>query len=334
MARPIRIQFPGAFYHVTSRAYGRKAIFKDDQDRAKFLTLLSQSCATYNVNLHSFVLLNNHFHILVETPMGNLGNFMRHFNITYTTYFNKRHKRIGHLYHGRYKSLLIDKDNYLAAVSRYIHLNPVKVGPERKYDIEQQLKHLWSYKWSSLPGFIWKKKRLEFMNYKTVLEQVGGNKHSAKKNYQKQIALDLEKGLPLRKNIVSQCLLGDEAFVSEIRQQFLTSRQARTSPQNIQNQRYLDKKVIFQVVSKHSSLTPKLLLSSKGTNRNLIMAMLYKYSSLNNRQIGELFGIDYSTVSLGRKNLLQETESNKKTNSLVKKIEKKLAKRIRNLTPP
>ena len=127
MARPLRIQYPGAVYHLTHRGNEKKAIFHDDADRKQFLALLAQSIEIYDVILHSYVLMSNHFHLLAETPLGNLSEFMRHFNITYTSYFNRRYKRSGNLYQGRFKSFLIDKENYLSRVSRYIHLNPVKI---------------------------------------------------------------------------------------------------------------------------------------------------------------------------------------------------------------
>ena len=109
MARPLRIQFPGALYHVTNRGNERKPIFKDDTDRRKFLGILSESNAIYSTRLCSYVLMLNHWHFLLETLLGNLSEFMRHFNITYMSAFNRSHNRVGHLFQGRYKSVLVDK---------------------------------------------------------------------------------------------------------------------------------------------------------------------------------------------------------------------------------
>jgi putative transposase len=127
MARPLRIQYPGAVYHVTCRGIERRKIFLDDKDRGKFLRLLSLSLNIYSAKLHAYVLMDNHFHLLVETPLGNLGEFMRHFNITYTSYLNRRRRRVGPLYQGRYRSVLVEKEAYLSVLSRYIHLNPIRV---------------------------------------------------------------------------------------------------------------------------------------------------------------------------------------------------------------
>src|SRR5262250_1819125 len=121
MARALRILFADAHYHVTCRGNERKAIFRDDKDRSVFLDKLQTSLQTYGVRLHAYVLMNNHFHLMVETPKGNLSEFMRHFNISYTAAFNRRHHRVGHLYQGRYKAILIDKDSYLLELSVRFH---------------------------------------------------------------------------------------------------------------------------------------------------------------------------------------------------------------------
>ena len=98
MARPLRIVYPGAYYHVTCRGNERKAIYRDDRDRAVFLDKLKTSLEIYQVRVHAYVLMGNHFHLIVETPRGNLSEFMRHFNISYTSAYNRRHHRVGHLY--------------------------------------------------------------------------------------------------------------------------------------------------------------------------------------------------------------------------------------------
>ena len=126
MARALRIEYPGALYHLTCRGNNRRAIFDDNSDRVAFLEILAQSRQIFGVRLMAYVLMENHFHLLVETPLGNLSKFMRRFNITYTGYFNRRHQRVGHVYQGRYQSFLIEKESYLSEVSRYIHLNPVR----------------------------------------------------------------------------------------------------------------------------------------------------------------------------------------------------------------
>jgi len=116
---------PGLLYHVIVRGNNRQAIFRDEQDRIRYLEKLSFYCQDKSVDLLSYCLLGNHVHLLLETPQGNLSKLMQAFQTSYTVSFNKRHRRSGHVFEQRYKALLVDKDNYLLQVSRYIHLNPV-----------------------------------------------------------------------------------------------------------------------------------------------------------------------------------------------------------------
>ncbi len=125
MARPLRIEYPGAVYHVTSRGNEKKAVFKDDQDRELFLKILAEVNKRYHWFCHAYCLMDNHYHLLIETPEGNLSLGMRQLNGVYTQAFNKKRNRTGHLFQGRYKAILIQKDNHLLEACRYVVLNPV-----------------------------------------------------------------------------------------------------------------------------------------------------------------------------------------------------------------
>ncbi len=126
MARPLRIEYPGAVYHITSRGNEKKPVYKDDQDRENFLSPLDRVNKRYNWLCHAYCLMDNHFHLLIETPEGNLSIGMRQLNGVYTQTFNKRHRRTGHLFQGRYKAILIQKDSHLLEACRYVVLNPVR----------------------------------------------------------------------------------------------------------------------------------------------------------------------------------------------------------------
>ena len=128
MARPLRIEWPGALYHVTDRGNERQLIFRDDQDRRKFLHYFEETIEKFGLIVHALCLMPNHYHIEIETPNGNLSKAMQWLKTTYTVYFNHRHSRSGHLFQGRYKSIVVEKDSYLLELSRYIHLNPVRAG--------------------------------------------------------------------------------------------------------------------------------------------------------------------------------------------------------------
>ena len=140
MSRPLRIEYPGAVYHITSRGNEKKPVFKDDQDRDNFLKTLQHVNKRYNWICHAYCLMTNHFHLLIETPDGNLSLGMRQLNGVYTQLFNKWHGRVGHLFQGRYKAILIQKDSHLLEVCRYVVLNPVRAKMVEKPE---------EWKWSS-----------------------------------------------------------------------------------------------------------------------------------------------------------------------------------------
>jgi glycosyltransferase involved in cell wall biosynthesis len=132
MARPLRIEFAGALYHVTSRGDGREDIYLNDEDREVWLEVLGEVCGRYNWVCHTYCLMSNHYHILIETPESNLSLGMRQLNGGYTQRFNKRHNRVGHVFQGRFKGILVDKESYLLELARYIVLNPVRAKMVRK----------------------------------------------------------------------------------------------------------------------------------------------------------------------------------------------------------
>ena len=133
MARPLRLEIPGAIYHVTSRGDRREPIYEDDVDRLEWLSILAQVCERYHWRVHAYCLMGNHYHILLETADGNLSKGMRQLNGVYTQYFNRRHNRVGHVYQGRFKAILVEKDAYLLELSRYVVLNPIRAGMVKSF---------------------------------------------------------------------------------------------------------------------------------------------------------------------------------------------------------
>ena len=147
MSRPLRIEYENAFYHVMNRGRGRENIFLSDNDFKYFLHCIEQASFRFNIEVHSYCLMTNHYHLLIKTPDANLGRAMKHINGLYTQYFNRVHNTDGALFRGRYKAVLVDADNYLLHVSRYIHRNPI----ETNIPLVEELA---KYKWSSYPAFI------------------------------------------------------------------------------------------------------------------------------------------------------------------------------------
>jgi REP element-mobilizing transposase RayT len=145
MARQLRVEFENAFYHVTSRGNQRDKIFYDAADRERFLEILSRTKERYGFLLHAYALMDNHYHLLMETPKANLSQIMQNINTSYTVYVNRKYQRSGHLLQGRFKGIIVDKDRYLIALSRYIHLNPVRA---------KLVKRPADYRWTSYKAFL------------------------------------------------------------------------------------------------------------------------------------------------------------------------------------
>ncbi len=326
MTRPLRIQFPNAVYHVINRGNEKRDIFNDDEDRNCFLKILAQSSKTYNIKLYCFVLMKNHFHLLVETPLGNLSEFMRHFNITYTSHYNRRHSRVGHLYQGRYKSILVEKDSYLTMVSRYIHLNPARTAVIKSLKPNQQLLYLWSYNWSSLPGYLNPAIQLDFLDYQTVLAEYGGCNQTGTNLYRQQLAEDLNTDFSINDKIIGQSILGGKEFVSRIKNNHLKKKKERENPGVGEIHKYLSQDIVLSLLADEFGVKSENIFTTQGHAKQITMTVLYNYAGLNNREVGELFKVDYSTVSQNRKRLRERVEKNKKTEKLLEKIELKLSR--------
>ena len=187
MARQLRVEYSGAIYHVTCRMLGdaRSRLFLDDADRARFLERLGERVEQYDIRLYMFVLMTNHFHLVFETPEGNCSRFMQSLSTAYTVYYNLRHNRHGHLLDGRYKAKLVDGDDYLLVLSRYVHLNPVKVSPIRNRPMEERKSCLRQYPWSTYQSYIGEQKPFDYVDYGPVLSEMGGKKRARRKAYRK-----------------------------------------------------------------------------------------------------------------------------------------------------
>lgn len=169
MARPLRIIYEGAVYHVTLRGNERKPIFKDDQDRQRFLLKLEESLQRYDVRLHLYCLMTNHVHLVLATPRGNLSSFMQRLQTAYALYFNRRHNRHGHLWQGRFGACVVEEDEYILKLSRYVHLNPVYTKKAKSLPQRERIDTLRHYLWSSYRGYIGKVKPLSFVVEEPIL---------------------------------------------------------------------------------------------------------------------------------------------------------------------
>ena len=190
MPRKPRIEYAGAIYHVMCRGNRREAIFRSGRDSEMFLDTLGETVGRCGWRVHAYVLMGNHYHMLIETPEPNLVAGMRWLQGTYTQRFNVRNKECGHLFQGRYKALPVGREgDYFSAVAEYIHLNPARV---KGYDFEKQ--RLEQHIWSSYPGYVWKRRRAEWLCVDEVLGRAGlSDTRSGRGNYRREMELRMSE---------------------------------------------------------------------------------------------------------------------------------------------
>jgi REP element-mobilizing transposase RayT len=283
MARALRITYPGAFYHVSSRGNEQKPIFKFDRDRFKFLEYLESAHFRYDAAIHIYCLMDNHYHLLMETPSGNLPQIMRHINGAYTTYYNLKHRRSGHLFQGRYKALLVEFDSYAQVLSRYIHLNPVRANLVASPE---------SYKWSSYSAYVGDSQPPDWLKRVHILGYFSSRVLEAQKRYREYVesVLKIECENPL-KNAVSSTVLGSKEFVDTIRAEHLGNQTVdREIPALKELRLRPSADAIETAVDRVCIGDPKLA-------RNIKVYLNQRHTRVRLKKIGEEFGLGESGVS-------------------------------------
>jgi REP element-mobilizing transposase RayT len=274
MARPLRIQFSGAVYHLTARGNARAPIFLDDQDREAFLSVLDDIVDRYHWICHAYCLMGNHYHLLVETPEGNLSQGMRQLNGVYTQKFNRRHGIAGHIFQGRYKSIVVEKDSYLLELCRYIVLNPVRAG---------LVSHPKDYGWSSFKFTAGRAKAPGFLSTDWVLAQFGLERTAALKQY-REFVLAGRGSDPPWDRLVGGCLLGEEEFLRSLLPRLTQQADLTEIPRD---QR-------FAVRPPLKRLLPR---SGPKADRDEAIVRAHVSHGYSQQEIAGFVGLHYSTVS-------------------------------------
>jgi len=321
MSRPLRIEYPGAWYHVMNRGRRRENIFLSRNDYQIFLQVLQEASDAWNLKVSAYCLMSSHYHLLVHTPEGNLSRCMRHINGIYTQRFNRRHNNDGQLFRGRYKAVLIDADSYLLEVLRYIHRNPLQAG------IVDNLK---DYEWSSHHGYVSRAKKWDWLHKDVLLAMLSPQRSRQKSAYMdfvsRGVSEEIEKFYSL-KNLPS--ILGADTFKEWVKEQF---DRLRFHPE-IPESRVLSSSPaqIIDLVSAYFKIgKEQLMISRRGTEnlpRDLAIYLVRLHCRDTLAEIGSYFGIDtYSTVS----SAIERIKARKRTDRSVKKelneLERKLDK--------
>ncbi len=274
MARPLRVEFDGAIYHVTSRGNAREDIFDDDGDRKMFLEVLGKVVNRFNWLCHAYCLMDNHYHLVIETPQANLSKGMRQLNGLYTQVYNRRHRTVGHLFQGRYKAVLIQKESHLLEVCRYVVLNPVRAKATRR--VEQ-------WKWSSYGGTAGLGKSPPWLAVDWVLSQFGKRRYPAARHYRRFVREGIDRP-SIWEGVQAQVLLGEEEFVEKLKSYVKGSEEITEIPRT---QRYLSR-------PKLKTLFEGKLTKAKRDARIVQAVHRYGYSQ---REVADFLDLHYATVS-------------------------------------
>ena len=311
MGRQLRIEYPCAHYHVTARGNERKDVFKSERDRDKFLFYLESAVLRYGAVIHSYCLMNNHYHLLLETPSGNLSQIMQHINGAYTNYFNAKRKRSGHLFQGRYKAILVEADEYALELSRYIHLNPVRASASVVPD---------EYRWSSYRDFIGLREAPTWLNTALILGFFGTSKATTQEKYRNFVEefIGKEQESPLVR-VVAATILGSKDFVAEIQERHVDTK---ASDRNLPALRQLvNRPAIDQIIE----MTKEAFGDNKCLAGKAAIYLCHRYSGAKLREIGERFGVKDSAVSQSSRRfeigLGKDKELKKTVEKLVKSLE-------------
>ncbi len=271
MARPLRIEYAGALYHVTSRGDGQEAVYLDNKDRIQFYTVLAEVCDRFNWVVHAYCLMDNHYHLLVETPDKNLSKGMRHLNGVYTQRFNRYHSRVGHVFQGRYKAILVQKDSYLLELARYIVLNPVRARMVRAAK---------DWPWSSYRATTGQTNPQIWLHTDWILSAFAKRKKTAINRYKTFVAEGKDQPSPwgLLKN---QIFLGTDKFVEGMQNKISADTNLSEIP----------------AAQKRTLPKPLKYYEKKYQDRNTAITNAYRSGGYSMEEVGDYFGLHYSRIS-------------------------------------
>lgn len=309
MSRPLRLEFEGAVYHVTSRGNERAAIFRDDADREKFLEIVASIVDRQRWLLHAYCLMGNHYHLLVETPRGNLSSGMQRLNGRYTQLFNRRHRRAGHVLEGRYKAIHVEKEAHLLELCRYVVLNPVRARlVERPED----------WRWSSYRMTAGRTGLPKWLEVEWTLSRFGRKRSLACTAYRNFVAEGRGARSPLL-DVTRQVFLGGESFLDEMDSRLKGHRWGEDIPAPQKTPSWTGLNAICKAVAAEFGVAESALSRKRGGDDKMAAIYLaWRLTGKTGAEIGEAFGIKPARVS----NIVSEVDGGRRP---------ALARRLRRL---
>lgn len=277
MARPLRIEFPGAVYHVTSRGNARTDIFEDDNDRHLFLSTLGQVVKRFNWLCHAYCLMGNHYHLLIETPEGNLSAGMRHLNGVYTQKYNRTHHTDGHVFKGRFKAVLVEKESHLLELSRYVVLNPVRANMAEQPE---------QYPWSSYLPTIGKSAVPEFLSTEWLLANFSASLPESRSLYRQFVKDGMSASESPWEKLAGQLILGTEAFIQQAKEMIGGREEISEIPRL---QRHVGRPAVTDIFPPNTKIAMQ--------DRNRLIRQAYGTHGYTLKEIAQALGVHYTTIS-------------------------------------
>ncbi len=314
MSRPLRIEYPGAWYHVMNRGRRGENVFSGKDDNEIFIALLKEAAGLWAVRVSAYCLMGNHYHILVETPQANLSRFMRHLNGIYTQRYNRLHGHDGQLFRGRFKSILVEEQSYLLELVRYIHRNPLRAGLVKSLD---------DYPWSSHPGYLSASKEWNWLHKDFVLSKLSGKINNRKAYLQFMATEDSEElqGIFAMKKLPS--MLGSEKFISWVKKTFFEEKKHRQIPEstNLAPQVVQIKRAVCRIygVAEKTLLTAQRGKINEPRNVAIYLCRVLRNDTLIN--IGHTFGMTgYSPAGSAIERVKKKLLTDRKLEKQIEKI--------------
>jgi putative transposase len=310
MARPLRIEQADTFYHIINRGNDRRSIFSDDEDRNRFLDFLGTCSERFDFELWAYVLMRNHYHLLLRTHQPNLSRAVQWLGVTYSVYYNNRHKRSGHLFQGRFKSFLIFEEEYLKSLILYIHRNPLRAGI---------VDRLQDYMWSSYCGLGYGRGSPKWFNANYVLDYF----KFGRKDFRRAIAFYDEQSEDLLSNLWYGLVLGSSEMVSRMKEKLKQSVN-KEQPQTRKLNRHGS---ILELADKYRKMLGipegqyeqyfRPIRHRRRFYRDVLIYLIWRSDQFSLNEIGRYFNVSYTAISNCRRRGLEYIKSNRKLKKLL-----------------
>lgn len=318
MSRPLRIEWEGGLYHITARGNEKRPIFRIEKDFLRLVSRFERIYERYGVVIHAYVLMTNHYHLLLETPRANLSTALHDLNTAYTNYFNRRHDRVGHLFQGRYRSIVVEKDPYLLELSRYIHLNPVRAGMVKRPE---------AYRWSSYPSYLSSGSCPEWLRREDILGQMDKSPVKRRHKYRQFVEAGLRGEVrdPLE-GVRGGIVLGGETFWEEVRERVQGLQGGNEFPALREIHRKADAGAIVEKVASFYGVPADRITRLEHPHHRgnqVAMYLTRKKTDLSLNEIAEIFGKrHYTAVSVAFRRVEAKRQRDPGFDREVNKIEK------------